>query len=219
MALRVTVGVGLDLSFRLRFSGLQNVPRRGGAILAYNHISVLDPVVVAMGATKRGRAVRFLGLSELFNQRLLGWGLRRARQIPLRRGLGDRDALNTISEIVRGGSLAGISPEGMVGHGEALQPGQKGVARIALAAGAPVIPVGIWGTQLRWPKDGLKWDPPLRPTVALHYAPPVMPKGDPANRSDVRAMTDRIMAVLEDAVASARVHSEGRSPASEARAV
>src|SRR5206468_11991417 len=120
---------------------------------------------------------------------------------------------------VRGGALAGISPEGMVGHGEALQPGQKGVARIALAAGAPVIPVAIWGTQLRWPKDGLKWSPPLRPTVALHYAPPVMPKGDPANRSDVRAMTDRIMAVLEDAVASARVHAEGRSPASEARAV
>jgi 1-acyl-sn-glycerol-3-phosphate acyltransferase len=217
--LKATVGLGFDLAFRLRFSGLENVPQRGGAILAYNHISVLDPVVVAMGAAKRGRAVRFLGLSEVFDQRLIGWGLRRARQIPLRRGLGDREALSTIADIVRGGSLAGIAPEGMVGDGDALQTGQKGVARIALAAGAPVIPVGIWGTHLRWPKDGLKWTPPLRPAVALDYAPAVMHQGNPANRSDVRAMTDRIMGALEDAVASARARAGGRSPASESRAV
>jgi 1-acyl-sn-glycerol-3-phosphate acyltransferase len=217
MGLRATVGLAFDLGFRLRYFGLENVPMRGGAILAYNHISVLDPVVVAMGAAKRGRAVRFLGLSEVFEHRLLGWGMRRARQIPLRRGLGDREALDRVARIVGDGAVAGMSPEGTVGSGDGMQPGQKGVARIALAARVPVIPVGIWGTHHRWPKAGLRWGRPLRPMVALHYAPPVMPEGDARNRADVRAMTDGIMAVLERAVTAARGQVDGRLREREAR--
>jgi 1-acyl-sn-glycerol-3-phosphate acyltransferase len=209
LGLRGTVGLAFDLGFRLRHSGLENVPVRGGAILAYNHISVLDPVVVAIGATKRGRAVRFLGLSEVFELPIVGWGVRRARQIPLRRGLGDREALDRVVRIVQGGALAGMSPEGKVGSGVSLLPGQKGAARIALAARAPVIPVGIWGTHRRWPQDGFRWGPPFRPAVAVHYAPPVMAPGNPANRADVRSRTDAIMAGLERAVVFARARAGG----------
>src|SRR5262249_36889152 len=90
---RWTAGAFFHGAFRLRFAGLGNVPVTGGALLAYNHVSVLDPVVVALGADRRRRSVRFLSLAEAFEQPLVGWALRRTRQIPLRRGLGDWRAI------------------------------------------------------------------------------------------------------------------------------
>jgi 1-acyl-sn-glycerol-3-phosphate acyltransferase len=201
---RYTVGLGFDAAFRLRYAGLANIPVQGGALLTYNHVSVLDPVVVALGAYRRGRAVHFLSLAQAFQQPLIGWGLRRIRQIPLRRGLGDWDAIEAVADAIRGGALAGLSPEGTVGQGDALQPGQKGAARIALLTHAPVIPVGIWGIQSRWPKQGLRFGPPIRPMVSAAFGPPVPADGDARSRPDVRAMTDRIMDALSVQVAAAK---------------
>jgi 1-acyl-sn-glycerol-3-phosphate acyltransferase len=202
---RGTIGLAFDTGFRLRFAGLANVPRSGGALLTYNHVSVLDPVVVALGADRRGRSVRFLALSEAFDQRFVGFGLRKTRQIPLRRGLGDWDAIQAVADAIRTGSLAGLSPEGTVGDGATLQPGQKGAARIALSTSAAVIPVGIWGIQARWPKAGLHLGRPLRPTVGVSFGPAMGADGDPRSRADVRDLTDRIMARLAEQVDVARI--------------
>jgi putative phosphoserine phosphatase/1-acylglycerol-3-phosphate O-acyltransferase len=188
----------------MRFAGLTNIPSSGGALLAYNHVSVLDPVVVGLGADRRRRSVRFLSLAEAFDQPLVGWGLRRTRQIPLRRGLGDWKAIEAIAEAIGSGSLTGLSPEGTVGDGAALQPLQKGAARIALLTGAPVIPVGIWGIQHRWPKAGLRLGPPVRPTVAVAFGPPLQAVGDHRSRSDVRGFTDRLTSSLAERVDAAR---------------
>jgi 1-acyl-sn-glycerol-3-phosphate acyltransferase len=202
-----TVGTAFDAAFRLRFAGLANVPRVGGGLLTYNHVSVLDPVVVGLGADRRGRSVRFLSLAEAFDQPLVGFGLRRTRQIPLRRGLGDWRAIEAIAEAIRAGSLCGLSPEGTVGRGDALQPLQKGAARIGLLTGAPVIPVGIWGIQRRWPKEGLHYRRPWRPTVAVVFGPALHPEGDHRSRADVRALTDRIAATLAEQVDAARTRA------------
>lgn len=201
---RWLVGGAFQGAFRLRFDGLANVPGSGGALLAYNHVSVLDPVLVALGADRRNRSVRFLSLAQAFDQRFVGWALRRTRQIPLRRGLGDWEAIEAVASAIRAGSLAGMSPEGTVGDGTALQPGQKGAARIALLTGAPVIPVGIWGVQQRWGRAGLTYGRPLRPSVGVAFGAPVVPEGDPRNRTDVRVTTDRIMAALDQQVGAAR---------------
>src|SRR5919109_2532268 len=86
-----TVGVLTHLGLRIRFHGLENVPRSGGAILASNHISVLDPIVIALGPVKTGRTVRFLAAAEFFeaHRHVVAWGLRKFRQIPVRRGRAD----------------------------------------------------------------------------------------------------------------------------------
>ena len=204
---RATVGAAFDVAFRLRFTGLANVPRAGGALLAYNHVSVLDPVLVGLGADRRGRSVRFLSLSEAFDQRYVGWGLRKTRQIPLRRGLGDWKALETVAAAIREGSLTGLSPEGTVGDGAVLQPGLKGAARSALLTGAPVIPVAVWGVQHRWGKKGLSWERPFRPTVAVAFGPQIVALGDHRSRSDVRETTDRIMSGLAAQVDVARTRA------------
>jgi 1-acyl-sn-glycerol-3-phosphate acyltransferase len=199
-----TVGGAFTAGFRLRWSGLHNVPRRGGALVAYNHVSVLDPIPVALAVYELGRVVRFLGVAEAFDQPLVGWGLRRLRQVPLHRGTGDRRAFEDALATIREGGLVGISPEGTVGRGATLLQGNTGAARIALLSGGPVIPVGVWGTQQRWPKEGLRLSRPLRPVAVACFGPSVIPDGDPESRDVVAAMTDRIMAALARQVQQAR---------------
>jgi 1-acyl-sn-glycerol-3-phosphate acyltransferase len=201
---RATVGTLAKSTFRVRVAGARNIPSRGGALLAYNHISVIDAVFVGLPVVERGRIVRFLGLSEDFERPVMGWALRRVRQIPIRRGMGDWAALQEIADVVGGGWLGGIAPEGSVGDGTQLLPGNKGVARIALLSRAPVIPVGVWGTQRRWPKEGLRLTSPVRPGVGVSYGEPILPEGSPKHRPDVSALTDRIMAGIGEQVARAR---------------
>jgi 1-acyl-sn-glycerol-3-phosphate acyltransferase len=204
-ATRITVGGLFNAAFRLRVVGADRIPAGGGALLAYNHVSVLDPIPVALAAARGGRPVHFLALSELFEHGIVGMVLRATRQIPLRRGLGDWAAIETVADVLRRGLLAGMSPEGTVGEGTALQPGQRGAARISLAAGVAVIPVGVWGTQRRWPRAGLSWARPARPVVGVSVGRPIPPEGNPRARRDVLTLTDRMMSELEAAVEGARL--------------
>jgi 1-acyl-sn-glycerol-3-phosphate acyltransferase len=194
----------LRLALRIRYEGTQAIPLSGPGLLAANHVSVLDPVIIALAPSAMGRTIRFLAAAEFFRRPVVGWALRSLGQIPVRRGLADRDALQELGTVIRSGSLAGIFPEGRMGDGPGLLPGQKGAARIALAAGVPVIPVGIWGPQRRWPRGGFRWGRPLRPAVGVVFGVPIDVHGDPRSRADVRDLTDRIMAAIEPLVARAR---------------
>lgn len=203
---RATVGPLCRLAFRFRSVGLERIPAAGPAILACNHISVLDPVILALAVSGRGRTVRFLAGAEFFDKPFVGPALRRTRQIPIRRGAGDLRALEEAAGVIAAGALAGIFPEGRMGVGDALQPGQKGVARMALAAGVPVVPVGIWGPQVRWPRSGIRFRPllPLRPKVALVVGDPIPVEGSPRAPREVRDLTERIMSDIAGLVERAR---------------
>src|SRR6266498_3361571 len=161
----LTVAPLYRLLFRLRFEGLDRIPAAGPAILAPNHVSVLDPIAVALATSARGRPVRFLAAAEFFAHPVWGWGLRRTKQIPVRRGTRDLGALRQLQDVLQRGGLAGIFPEGRVGIGELPLRGRSGLVRAALAARVPILPVGVWGTQVRWPLGGLKLSRPLRVPV------------------------------------------------------
>jgi 1-acyl-sn-glycerol-3-phosphate acyltransferase len=195
------VGFFSRVLFRLRVEGADRVPSSGSAIVAANHVSALDGVALALATGSRGRRMtRFLVAAEFFRKLWCGWALRLYRQIPIRRGVRDQGALDVAIETIRGGALAGIFPEGTVNpEPEAgLLRGRKGAARIALATDAPVVPVGIWGTQARWPRSGLHLRRPWRPVVAISYGEPIPPKGDAGSAADVQAFTD----VIIDAIAA-----------------
>jgi 1-acyl-sn-glycerol-3-phosphate acyltransferase len=187
----ITLGSLFRVAFRLRFEGLENIPLQGPALLACNHISVLDPVVVALAPSSRGRTVRFLTAAEFFRRPLIGWGLRKFRQIPIRRGERDFGALQEVGGVIRQGALAGIFPEGYLGTGP-LQRIRRGASRIALAGQVPVIPAAIWGTQRRWPKGGFLWTRPWRTCVALVVGPPIPAEGEARDPADVQCLTERI---------------------------
>jgi 1-acyl-sn-glycerol-3-phosphate acyltransferase len=172
------VHAALKVVFRLHVEGVTNVPSQGPAILACNHVSVLDgPAVAAIMGSERHRAPHFLIASEVFDLRW-GWILRQARQIPIYRGTGDVSALDAVVDAVRAGGVAGIFPEGRVSDDPSAgtQRLRSGISRVAAPVGAPVIPMGIWGTQVPWPRAGLRagsrrW----RPTVAVVVAEPIPP--------------------------------------------
>lgn len=206
---RVCVGGPATLGFRLRPLGTEHIPAAGGALLVFNHVSVLDTIMIGVPVVDRGRSLHTLGLSQDFERPGLGWWLRRLDQIPLRRGMGDWTALQAVADVVASGRLGVVAPEGTVGDGSELQPMQKGAARIALLAQAPVIPVGVWGTQRRRPQQGWRFAGPLRPTVSVAFGPALSVRGDPKHRPDVQGLTERIREALVAQVDLARRSAPG----------
>jgi len=203
----VLVGGLARAMFRIQVTGVEHVPRTGPAVVAGNHLSVLDGILLAVVVARhRRRMTRFLTAAEFFDKRAFGWALRLYRMIPLRRGEGDAGALDEAIRTIGAGALAGIFPEGLVNPDpeRGLQRGRTGAARIALATGAPVIPVGIWGTQRRYPKSGFRLGRPWRPTVALAFAPALAAEGDPSSPGDLQAFTKRLMGGIEERVEAAR---------------
>jgi 1-acyl-sn-glycerol-3-phosphate acyltransferase len=208
----------LRLLFSVHIEGLEHVPTRGPALLAFNHVSVLDGPVVAIETARRlRRETRFLVAAEQFRRPIVGWILRHYDQIPIRRGQGDTGALDEAIATVRSGALAGVSPEGRVNDDGkiALQRLRSGLARIALPTGAPVVPVGVWGTQIRYPRSGFTTRRPWRPKLGLAFGPPLLPEGDPEVPEDVEALTDRLKPHLERQVGRARRLAGDPAPAEE----
>ncbi len=188
------VGPFYAATFRMRVTGTRNIPREGLGILAANHISVMDPPVLALMAARRGRSIHFLATHQLFDIIWIGWALRATGQIPLRRGEQDSAAIDEAARVISSGRLGGIFPEGRVGEDpNELQRGHRGVARLSLASGAPVIPVGIWGTQLRWPHPGLRLGRPLRPRLAISVGEPIPAQGDSTSMDDIQSFLEIVM--------------------------
>jgi 1-acyl-sn-glycerol-3-phosphate acyltransferase len=196
--------------FRIRVTGVDSVPIEGPGIVASNHVSVLDGIALALViARHRRRMTRFLTAAEFFRKPFYAWALRLYRQIPIRRGESDEGALDEAVRTVRAGALAGIFPEGKVNPAPEgpLQRGRTGVARMALATGAPVVPVGIWGTQRRWPRSGIRWERRFRTTIALEFGAPVTGTGDPDSPQDTQRLTELIMERIAVGVGSARANA------------
>ncbi len=188
----------------------EKIPASGGCIIAINHISHIDPLVSAHFVYDHGRLPRYLAKSGLFTNKYLGGFLSSAGQIPVERL--SRNAVGAYDAAVRAiadGECIVIYPEGTLTRDPDLWPmkGKTGAARIALATGCPVIPVGQWGAQ-----DVL---PPY--TTTPHLLPRkniTMKAGDPVQLDDLLALpptpeataqaTDRIMAAITGLVEDLR---------------
>jgi 1-acyl-sn-glycerol-3-phosphate acyltransferase len=176
---RVLAAVLLRSWFRLHVSGADHLPAGGPVIVAANHKSFLDPFF--LGLTTR-RHMRFMAKAELFRapfgRLLAGLGA-----FPVRRGAGDADALDTARTVLNGGGVLIMFPEGTrVDDADALGAPHHGAGRLAVEAGAPIVPAAILGTSHLWLGPIPK---PRRIDVA--YLPAVQP----ATASDAAALIDR----------------------------
>lgn len=144
---RATFVAFFRLWFRLRISGAEHLPESGPAVITPNHKSFWDSFFI--GAATR-RHLRFMGKSELFE----GWKgplLVRLGAFPVRRGESDEDALDTARAILDQGGLLSLFPEGTrVREPDSLGEPRRGAARLAIEAGAPMIPAAITGTDKLW---------------------------------------------------------------------
>lgn len=136
---------------RLRFRNVERLPRRGPAILVTNHVSHVDPFLVARMVLDLGRRPRFLAKDTIFAVPAVGAAMRGMGHIPVKRGTMDaRQSFTAALEALNNGGLIVLHPEGTVTRDPEGWPmsGKSGAARLALLAkGVPVIPVAQWGVQ------------------------------------------------------------------------
>jgi 1-acyl-sn-glycerol-3-phosphate acyltransferase len=138
------------MGWRVQMAGAEHIPAEGAAVVVSNHISYLDPLVVGRVLHERGRLPRFLAKEELFRIPLAGSLLLRMRHVPVdRHGDGAGRALPQALERLADGHVVVLWPEGTISSAfvPAADEAKSGAARMAMAAGVPLIPVATWGGQ------------------------------------------------------------------------
>jgi 1-acyl-sn-glycerol-3-phosphate acyltransferase len=139
---------------RIRIEGaIDRIPRDGPLIIAANHASNFDPVVLGSWLTPRlGRRLHWLGKRELFDWPIVGWLARNGGVHPVDRGAADIDAFRLAKRILDEDQVLFVFPEGTRSPDGALQEARDGVALLALRTGATIVPIGIGGSNQVWPK-------------------------------------------------------------------
>jgi 1-acyl-sn-glycerol-3-phosphate acyltransferase len=178
--------------FKVEIDGLEHIPRRGPAIIACNHLSFIDSVVLALALP---RPLYFLGKSDYWESARTRWLVAGAGVVPVYRDGGDRGegSLRAGIELLRGGNLLGIYPEGTRSPDGRLYRGKTGPVRMALEAGAPIIPAGIVGSDIAMPQDRRMI---RREPITLRFGRPVDLSRYVERRTDplvLRSATDEVM--------------------------
>ncbi|WP_245717553.1 lysophospholipid acyltransferase family protein [Nocardia jejuensis] len=193
---RVLRGLAWSRFVRVSVVGRELVPGSGPVIVASNHISMLDAVFL-WGALRR-RAVA-IAMAELWTWPVVGWLVKRLGQIPVvrRDSESGQEAMSQAERVLRHGGVLIIYPEGrLVTRGE-VEPYKPGVAKLALATGIPIVPVGTSGTDRVLPMrksrgDGPAFDRSQR--VTIHFGEPI----DPAGFDDPDKLLDHLRQRIED---------------------
>lgn len=196
-----TCRILLRIGFRWRLRGGEKIPRTGPVIFACNHISYFDPLCQGYLLVKHRRRIRFFAKAELWKNPFLRFILKGANQIPVQRGTGEMGPVDgAIKALARGDGVV-IYPEATITTTPDLMPmqGKTGVARVAIATGAPVVPVAVWGSHWVSPKGRVRGRRlgrliSVQAGDALQFGALKDRQDDPAT---LREVTDRIMAELE----------------------
>ena len=196
------------------WTGMEHLPADGrGVIIASNHLSHVDPLTCGHYLYDAGRWPQFLAKASVFRVPVAGWIITKCRQIPVERG--SVEAIRSLEKLTaaldQGGTVV-IYPEGTTTKEPGLWPmrGKTGVARLALATGAPVIPMAMWGPQQIFDPRTSKWSFKPRRPVSVTVGKPVDLSrwdGAEASRATLDEMTEAIMLDVRDLVAGLR-HEE-----------
>ena len=186
---------------RFDIAGVDRIPAEGPAIVVGNHRSYFDTVALGLTVMQSGRAPRFLGKKEVFDAPVIGTLARAMGGIRVDRARpGEGEPLREAARALVAGELVVLMPQGTIPRGRAFyEPtlvGKTGAARLAAMSKAPVIPIGLWGTEQVWPRSSRL--PNVTnvlhpPTVRVRVGPPV-----PLSYEDAAADTETIMSALVD---------------------
>ena len=183
---------------RFAIGGMEHIPASGPVLLAANHRSYFDVAAIGLVAARLGRPVRFLAKQEVFDAPVVGQLARALGGIPVERGAGSPDPMRRAAASLRAGEVVIVLPQGTIPRGaEFFDPvlkGRTGTARLAAQTGAPVVPIGVWGTERVWPRSSRVPNMTALqhpPQVTVEVGPPVaLGPGDPV------AGTTAIMAAI-----------------------
>ena len=159
--------------FRVKIEGYSGLPLRGPVVLAANHISLWDPILVAAASR---RPVHFMAKEELFRAPVLGKLLPHLKAFPVRRGENDRDAIRSALAVLSKGGVLGIFVEGTRNKGQEVMPLKRGAAMLASRGEATIIPVAIQRVKRR---------------ITIKFGTPLTPQGPLVNRRTAYELVSR----------------------------
>ena len=180
--------------------GTEHVPTSGPGIIVGNHRSYFDVAAMALTIARTERTVRFLGKKEVFDAPVIGQIASAMGGIRVDRGTGSDEPLKAAAEALERGDLVAIMPQGTIPRGPAFfdpkLKGRWGAARLAALTGAPIIPIGLWGTEKVWPRSA------RLPNVLNIVDPPLIRvrvgAAVPLKHKDPDADTKKIMKAIMD---------------------
>lgn len=175
----------LRLFFKINIQGLENLPEEGPVILASNHLTNFDVLLMQMVIS---RPLFFMAKSELHRNPIMDVLLRKLGTFPVKRGERDQWALQHAQKVLGHDQVFAIFPEGTRSKGRGLKAGKSGAARIAIMTGSPIMPVGINGSQ-----HVLKHFP-KRTQVQIVIGKPIYPKSE----ESTLGLTDRLMFTIAE---------------------
>jgi 1-acyl-sn-glycerol-3-phosphate acyltransferase len=195
---KTVLGPILRRCWDIRVEGLDHIPDRGPFVVAANHRSFMDSIFLALVIP---RPITFIAKSEYFEKWQTAWIFRASGQIPLRRGLGSAagQALTAARDVLAEDGVVGIYPEGTRSRDGLLHRGNTGPARLALTSGAPIVPIGLMGTQaVQAPGEVIPH--PFRPVTVRIGTPHHLsqPENARSNRPVLRQATDELMRSIAD---------------------
>ena len=178
---------------RLRIEGEEHLPAAGGCVVACNHTRGPDYVIVGYASP---RQIFYMAKAEIFAYNpLLAKLVLSSGAFPVQRGKGDTNAVEQAIAVVRAGHVLGMFPEGTRSRDGALQRAKLGVAKIALGAQAPIVPVVVIGSEPVM-HDVLKFK--RRPLVTVRFGPPIQPDDVPVTTEEVLRLTTRMMLAMAE---------------------
>ena len=187
------------LGIKFDVTGTEHIPATGGAVMAINHVGYLDFTFAGYAAIPSGRLVRFMAKKDVFDKQPSGFLMRGMKHIPVDREAGG--SYQAAIDAVRSGEIVGVFPEATISQSFELKDFKTGAARMAMEAGAPLLPLVLWGSQRIMtkgrPRD-LTRGTPLRVIVGEPFTP------DPAATAEqvTADLKSRMQVLLEQARSS-----------------
>ncbi|TFC95280.1 1-acyl-sn-glycerol-3-phosphate acyltransferase [Cryobacterium breve] len=167
----------INLAVRFKITDADKFPRAGAFVMAPNHFSEIDPVLMGVVSWKLGRAPRFMAKASVFTIPVIGWMLQKSGQIPVQRGGSVRgsEPVKAAQRLVERGQMVVVYPEGSLTRDPGLWPmrGKTGAVRIALERGIPIVPVAHWGAQEIMPRYSKRLSLFPRKTVLVKIGEPL----------------------------------------------
>ncbi|MDI3313169.1 MAG: lysophospholipid acyltransferase family protein [Mycobacterium sp.] len=163
---------------KINFEGLENIPERGGAVIALNHTSYVDWLPASLAAYRRRRRLRFLIKAEMQEVRPVNYVIKHIKLIPVDRNAGGAAYAAAVQRLKQG-ELVGLHPEATISRSFELRPFKTGAARMALDAQVPIVPLIVWGAQRIWGKDHPKNLFRANVPISVVAGRPLPPTGDP----------------------------------------
>ncbi len=167
-AVRAILWLLIKIFWRMEIIGIENLPENGGLIIASNHVSYLDPAVIAASLNRK---VYFITKKEVFKNTFIGFILKNLNAFPVDRENVDILAFKKAINILREEKILGIFPEGTRSSDGELQELKLGTIKIAMKTGAPILPVGIIGTHKIYPR-GIKFPILFKHKIIVKYGTP-----------------------------------------------